>query len=104
MEAPTTACIVGAGPGGISMGYQLKKVLRCDDFAIFDQNAGIGGTWYSNTYPGCGKSQRLTPVHDPRLTSDWARLRRSVALLLLLVRIERQLVSTAMRTGRDLGV
>lgn len=54
METPTLACIIGAGPGGIAMGYQLKHKLKCDDFEIVDQNDGPGGTWFSNTYPGCG--------------------------------------------------
>lgn len=54
MEAPTLACIIGAGPGGIAMAHQMKHKLKCDDFVIVDQNDGPGGTWYSNTYPGCG--------------------------------------------------
>lgn len=63
MAVPTTACIIGAGPGGIAMGYELKK-LGCDDFTIVDQNAGAGGTWFSNTYPGCGKHFSPAPNHS----------------------------------------
>lgn len=55
MEAPTTACIIGAGPGGIAMSYYLKRKLGCNDFVVFDENPGAGGTWFSNTYPGCGE-------------------------------------------------
>jgi cation diffusion facilitator CzcD-associated flavoprotein CzcO len=58
MAAPTTAIIIGAGPAGIAMGYHLKKKLGTNDFAIFDQNSGAGGTWYSNSYPGCGMNIR----------------------------------------------
>lgn len=55
MEAPATCCIIGAGPGGIALAYNIKQILRCDDFVVVDQNDGAGGTWYSNTYPGCGQ-------------------------------------------------
>lgn len=41
MAEPTTVCIVGAGPGGIAMGYQMKHILRWNDFAIFDQNSEV---------------------------------------------------------------
>lgn len=90
MEVPTTACIIGAGPGGIAMGYYLKHRLRCNDFVIFDQNSGPGGTWFSNTYPGCGTCSNSTekavltnfqgcdvPSHfysySFALNSDWSR-------------------------------
>lgn len=43
--------IVGAGFGGLGMGIQLKRRGR-DDFAILEQDAGVGGTWHANRYPG----------------------------------------------------
>jgi len=43
--------IIGAGFGGIGAGVQLTKE-GIDDFLIIDKNAGIGGTWWANTYPG----------------------------------------------------
>ncbi|OQE22656.1 hypothetical protein PENFLA_c012G00465 [Penicillium flavigenum] len=49
-----TAIIIGAGPGGISMAYRLKHELGFDDFLIYEKLDGVGGTWRSNTYPGCG--------------------------------------------------
>ncbi|KAL2847795.1 hypothetical protein BJY01DRAFT_262907 [Aspergillus pseudoustus] len=48
------AIIIGAGPGGISLAYRLRHELGFDDFVIYDKLDGIGGTWRSNTYPGCG--------------------------------------------------
>lgn len=45
------AIIIGAGFGGL---YALKK-LRDEqglNVRVFDKNAGIGGTWYANRYPG----------------------------------------------------
>ena len=44
--------VIGAGFGGIGMGVNLKTKLGLDDFRIFDRQAGIGGTWWINRYPG----------------------------------------------------
>lgn len=44
--------IVGAGESGVAMGYKLKVDLGFDQFRIFDRQAGIGGTWWINRYPG----------------------------------------------------
>ncbi|KAH7080295.1 hypothetical protein BKA63DRAFT_240273 [Paraphoma chrysanthemicola] len=44
--------IVGAGASGIAMACQLKQQLGFDQFRIFDRQAGIGGTWWINRYPG----------------------------------------------------
>ncbi|MCV7385900.1 flavin-containing monooxygenase [Mycolicibacter longobardus] len=43
--------IIGAGFGGIGAAVELTKA-GIDDFLIIDKNAGIGGTWWANTYPG----------------------------------------------------
>ncbi|KAI0530108.1 monooxygenase [Xylaria digitata] len=48
------AIIVGAGPAGIAMAYRLKHDLGFEDFTIYDKLDGVGGTWRTNTYPGCG--------------------------------------------------
>ncbi|KNG51356.1 flavin-binding protein [Stemphylium lycopersici] len=44
--------IVGAGASGIAMACQLKEQLGFDQFRVFDRQAGIGGTWWINRYPG----------------------------------------------------
>lgn len=44
------AVIIGAGFGGLGMGIALKQA-GLDDFVIFERSDGVGGTWYSNTYP-----------------------------------------------------
>ena len=44
--------IIGAGPGGISSAYHLKKHCPQKTFIILDKFSGIGGTWFQNTYPG----------------------------------------------------
>lgn len=44
--------IVGAGASGIAMACRLKSELKFDQFRIFERQAGIGGTWWINRYPG----------------------------------------------------
>lgn len=44
--------IVGAGESGIALGCRLKEKLGFDQFRVFDRQAGIGGTWWINRYPG----------------------------------------------------
>ena len=50
--AKKTICIIGAGPAGIAMAYQLKHQLGFVDFTIYEKLDGVGGTWRTNTYPG----------------------------------------------------
>lgn len=44
--------IVGAGPGGLCVAKRLLDE-GFDDFVVLERNAGVGGTWYQNRYPGC---------------------------------------------------
>ena len=50
MNAKPTVAVIGAGPGGIAMGLQLREGGY--DFTIFERGDGFGGTWRNNTYPG----------------------------------------------------
>ena len=70
--------IVGAGASGIAMACQLKQQLGFDQFRVFDRQAGIGGTWWINRYPGvawyvpqavCQKFERYRAMicSDPRI-------------------------------------
>jgi cation diffusion facilitator CzcD-associated flavoprotein CzcO len=43
--------IIGAGAGGLAMGVGLRR-LGVGEFTIFEQQSGIGGTWWDNVYPG----------------------------------------------------
>ena len=45
--------IIGAGFGGLGLGYYLKQA-GIDDFVILEKAGEIGGTWRENTYPGSG--------------------------------------------------
>lgn len=45
--------IIGAGFGGIGMAIELRRA-GIDDFVLLEKAEEIGGTWWENTYPGCG--------------------------------------------------
>lgn len=65
--------IIGAGGGGLCMGIQLK-LAGIDDFIIVDKAAGIGGTWWHNTYPGaeCDVQSHLYSFSFEQ-KNDWSR-------------------------------
>jgi 4-hydroxyacetophenone monooxygenase len=44
--------VIGAGFSGVGMGIKLKEAGI--PFTIIEKNATFGGTWYENSYPGCG--------------------------------------------------
>ncbi|MFV0275722.1 MAG: flavin-containing monooxygenase [Parahaliea sp.] len=50
-EPVFSVAIIGAGMSGLCMGIQLRQ-RGIDDFVIVEKSAGVGGTWYDNTYPG----------------------------------------------------
>ncbi|KAF2146170.1 uncharacterized protein K452DRAFT_324192 [Aplosporella prunicola CBS 121167] len=68
------AIIIGAGPSGIAMAHKLKFELGFQDFTIYEKLDGVGGTWRTNTYPGCG-----CDVHSHlysfsfNLNPDWSK-------------------------------
>ena len=43
--------IIGAGMSGLLAGIKLGEAGI--PFTIIEKNAGVGGTWYENRYPGC---------------------------------------------------
>jgi len=43
--------ILGAGMSGLCMAIQLQRA-GIHDFVILEKQAGLGGTWWDNTYPG----------------------------------------------------
>jgi cation diffusion facilitator CzcD-associated flavoprotein CzcO len=44
--------IIGAGPGGIIAAVRLQQA-GYDDITILEAGDAVGGTWRTNTYPGC---------------------------------------------------
>jgi cation diffusion facilitator CzcD-associated flavoprotein CzcO len=65
--------IIGAGPGGLCMGIQLKRA-GFENFVILEKASGLGGTWYHNRYPGCACD---IPSHlysySFEIKPDWSR-------------------------------
>jgi 4-hydroxyacetophenone monooxygenase len=49
-KAATPVVVIGCGMGGILAGIRLKQAGL--PFTIVDKNAGPGGTWWENRYPG----------------------------------------------------
>ncbi len=50
-DADVDYLIIGAGVCGL---YQLHQLLELGvSVRVVDSNAGLGGTWYNNRYPGC---------------------------------------------------
>jgi 4-hydroxyacetophenone monooxygenase len=45
-----TVTIIGAGMGGLNAALQLKRAGI--PYTVIEKNAGVGGTWYENRYPG----------------------------------------------------
>lgn len=47
--------MIGAGAAGIDfLHYATREFAGLDvSFVCYEKNAGIGGTWFENRYPGC---------------------------------------------------
>jgi 4-hydroxyacetophenone monooxygenase len=45
-----TVTIIGAGMGGLNAALQLREAGF--PFTVIEKNAGVGGTWWENRYPG----------------------------------------------------
>lgn len=68
-----TVLVIGAGPGGLCAGIQLRAA-GIDDFVIVEKAAGVGGTWWHNRYPGaeCDVQSHLYSFSfEPK--ADWSR-------------------------------
>ena len=64
------AVVIGAGYSGLAMAAKLEEAGI--PFVVIEKNAGVGGTWYENTYPGVAVD---TPNHfysySFRVKPDW---------------------------------
>ena len=65
--------IVGSGFSGLGMAIRLKQ-RGLDDFVVLERAEEVGGTWWFNTYPGCGCD---VPSHlysfSFALNPDWSQ-------------------------------
>ncbi|KAI5825444.1 FAD/NAD(P)-binding domain-containing protein [Schizophyllum commune Tattone D] len=49
---PMKVVVIGAGYSGVIAGIRFRQYISNLSLTIYDANAGVGGTWYSNKYPG----------------------------------------------------
>jgi cation diffusion facilitator CzcD-associated flavoprotein CzcO len=54
MSIDTDVLIIGAGPSGLGMAVQLVRNFGTRNFEIIEKTSDVGGTWFVNSYPGCG--------------------------------------------------
>ncbi|MEV6634768.1 NAD(P)/FAD-dependent oxidoreductase [Actinoplanes sp. NPDC051470] len=73
--------IIGAGLGGIAAAVKLTTSTRAG-ITIFEQSAGVGGTWYDNRYPGCEVDVHSHAYSFSFLGYDWSRTHATQAELL----------------------
>jgi 4-hydroxyacetophenone monooxygenase len=70
--APPTVLVIGAGFSGLLAAYQLERAGI--PFTVIEKDETVGGTWFENSYPGCGVD---TPTHLYSLSfaqnPDWSR-------------------------------
>ncbi len=46
--------VAGAGCSGLDFAHAVESGgLKNVDLRIYEKNAGLGGTWWENRYPGC---------------------------------------------------
>ncbi|KAF8203877.1 FAD/NAD-binding domain-containing protein [Pholiota molesta] len=70
---PIKVAAIGAGYSGIVAGIRFLQRVQNLDFTIYDSNAGVGGTWFVNKYPGLMCD---IPSHSYQVTfenkTDWS--------------------------------
>src|SRR6478735_4023205 len=66
-----SVAIVGSGFSGIGLAINLRKA-GVEDFAVLERGGGVGGTWHSNTYPGCACDVPSNPFSFAP-NPDWTR-------------------------------
>ncbi|KAJ5134292.1 hypothetical protein N7448_000683 [Penicillium atrosanguineum] len=54
VSVDTDILILGAGSSGIAFAVQLQRQFPGASYEILEKANNLGGTWWVNTYPGCG--------------------------------------------------
>ncbi|ABM11454.1 MULTISPECIES: flavin-containing monooxygenase [Mycolicibacterium] len=76
MTTPTghaqRVAIIGAGFSGLAAAIALRQ-RGIEDFVIFEQSEGIGGTWWFNRYPGAEVDLESHVYSFSYARSDWTR-------------------------------
>ncbi|PAV15532.1 FAD NAD-binding domain-containing [Pyrrhoderma noxium] len=72
-DRPYKVVVLGAGLSGILAGIRFRQRMKNIELIIYEKNSGVGGTWYSNKYPGIACD---VPAHCYQFTfeekSDWS--------------------------------
>lgn len=74
-QRPLKVIVIGAGYSGVYQGIRIPERLRNVELVIYEKNAGIGGTWYENRYPGAAcdvPSHSYQFSFNPKV--DWSSL------------------------------
>ncbi|KAF8167543.1 FAD/NAD-binding domain-containing protein [Crassisporium funariophilum] len=70
---PIKVVAIGAGYSGIIAGIRFRQRVQNLDFTVYDSNAGVGGTWFVNRYPGLAcdiPSHSYLPTFEQN--TDWS--------------------------------
>jgi hypothetical protein len=72
-----SVAVVGGGIGGIAAAAMLERA-GYHDVTVFERNAGLGGVWQTNTYPGaaCDVPSHFTSSPSRRILIGRAGTRR----------------------------
>ncbi|KAF2766116.1 FAD/NAD(P)-binding domain-containing protein [Teratosphaeria nubilosa] len=74
-QRPIKVIVIGAGYSGVYLGIRIPEKLRNCELTIYEKNAGVGGTWYENRYPGAACD---VPSHSYQFSfnpkHDWSSL------------------------------
>jgi cation diffusion facilitator CzcD-associated flavoprotein CzcO len=72
MRFKPSVAIIGCGFGGLAAAVKLQK-KGIDNFVIFERSPKPGGTWYDNSYPGCGVDVHSRLYSFSFMHYDWSR-------------------------------
>src|SRR5688500_7693881 len=53
LPSEVDVAVVGSGFSGLAMAVKLREA-GIEDFVVLERGDAVGGTWWFNTYPGCG--------------------------------------------------
>jgi len=63
MDLHTDILIIGAGMSGLGFAVQLVRKYGHRRFEIIEKTQHLGGTWWVNSYPGCGVDVSRNLLH-----------------------------------------
>ncbi|KAM0545358.1 hypothetical protein ACHAPJ_011430 [Fusarium lateritium] len=64
MRHDVDVLIIGAGMSGIGMSIRLIQEHKTRNFEIIEKTDNVAGTWWINSYPGCGCDPEIRAYFD----------------------------------------